>query len=200
MTQYKSEEPETELGETADEEPKEEDNSPNSHGHSHSNLLIKKKTSVSAYLLEFGIVVHSVIIGIALGVEQEEFVPLLIALSFHQLFEGIGLGVSLTNANKDQLLISVILGLVFALTTPTGIAIGIGLSLSTSSPTSQLIAEGVLESIAAGLLVYSSLVTLVSAAFESEKFFKQKHYEKAICFGCFYLGAALMAILAIWAY
>jgi len=150
-------------------------------------------------MLEFGISIHSVIIGVALGVEKSEFVPLLIALVFHQLFEGIGLGCTLTEANKKQLPLSAVLGIVFALTTPIGICIGIGIALSGYSPTGALIAEGVLESFSAGVLIYSALVSLVSVAFGTEKFLKQKHYEKAICFVSFYGGAGFMSLLAIWA-
>jgi len=44
--------------------------------------------------LELGIVAHSVIIGIALGVSNSPCTirPLLAALSFHQFFEGFALG------------------------------------------------------------------------------------------------------------
>ena len=45
-------------------------------------------------VLELGIVVHSVIIGLALGASKSSktIKPLVAALSFHQFFEGIGLG------------------------------------------------------------------------------------------------------------
>lgn len=45
-------------------------------------------------VLEIGIVVHSVIIGISLGASEsiDTIKPLLAALSFHQFFEGMGLG------------------------------------------------------------------------------------------------------------
>ena len=45
-------------------------------------------------VLELGIVVHSVIIGMSLGASQSASAikPLVVALSFHQFFEGIGLG------------------------------------------------------------------------------------------------------------
>lgn len=45
-------------------------------------------------VLELGIVVHSVIIGISLGASQDPdtIKPLVVALSFHQMFEGMGLG------------------------------------------------------------------------------------------------------------
>lgn len=45
-------------------------------------------------VLELGILVHSVIIGISLGVSDapSTLKPLLVALIFHQFLEGIGLG------------------------------------------------------------------------------------------------------------
>ncbi|KAA0025343.1 zinc transporter 5-like [Cucumis melo var. makuwa] len=45
-------------------------------------------------VLELGIVVHSVIIGIGLGVSEtpKTIRPLVVAITFHQLFEGMGLG------------------------------------------------------------------------------------------------------------
>lgn len=44
--------------------------------------------------MELGIVVHSLVIGISLGASERPSTirPLLGALSFHQFFEGIGLG------------------------------------------------------------------------------------------------------------
>jgi hypothetical protein len=48
-------------------------------------------------VLELGILVHSVIIGVSLGasVRSSTIRPLVGALSFHQFFEGIGLGGSI---------------------------------------------------------------------------------------------------------
>lgn len=45
-------------------------------------------------VLELGIVVHSVIIGISLGASEspKTIKPLVAALTFHQFFEGMGLG------------------------------------------------------------------------------------------------------------
>lgn len=45
-------------------------------------------------VLELGIIVHSVIIGIALGASDtpKTVKPLVAALTFHQFFEGMGLG------------------------------------------------------------------------------------------------------------
>ena len=48
-----------------------------------------RKRWLNTIVLEFGILTHSVIIGITLGVSPEsEFVGLLVAICFHQFFEG----------------------------------------------------------------------------------------------------------------
>ena len=48
---------------------------------------------IAAFLiLEFGVIVHSVIIGLNLGVVGEEFSTLYPVIVFHQSFEGLGIG------------------------------------------------------------------------------------------------------------
>lgn len=49
-----------------------------------------------------GIIVHSVIIGISLGASHDpkEIKPLVAALTFHQFFEGMGLGSCITQVCK----------------------------------------------------------------------------------------------------
>src|SRR5699024_42937 len=48
--------------------------------------------------LEFGIIFHSVFVGLTLAVAGDEFKTLYIVLVFHQLFEGLGLGTRLATA------------------------------------------------------------------------------------------------------
>lgn len=52
-------------------------------------------------ILEMGIVSHSVIIGLSLGVSQSPCTikPLVAALSFHQFFEGFALGGCISEVN-----------------------------------------------------------------------------------------------------
>lgn len=56
-------------------------------------------------VLELGIVIHSVIIGISLGTSQSPATikPLLVALSFHQFFEGMGLGGCISQVNSNYI-------------------------------------------------------------------------------------------------
>ncbi|XVE99009.1 hypothetical protein REPUB_Repub03eG0159400 [Reevesia pubescens] len=74
------------------------------HGHAHGSASQSQELVLSdselirhrivSQVLEVGIVVHSVVIGISLGASEspDTIKPLLAALSFHQFFEGMGLG------------------------------------------------------------------------------------------------------------
>ncbi|KAG0463641.1 hypothetical protein HPP92_019710 [Vanilla planifolia] len=139
------------------------------HGHAHGPVTGTSLTRhrVVSQVLELGILVHSVIIGISLGVSESSssIRPLVVALCFHQFFEGIGLGGCLVQA-RFKLRTTATMVLFFSLTTPMGIAVGIGVSsgYDENSPTA-LVVEGVLNACAAGILVYMALVDLLAADF-----------------------------------
>ncbi|KAK1387932.1 Zinc transporter 1 [Heracleum sosnowskyi] len=74
------------------------------HAHAHGSALLsqdeqRKLTDLTRHrvisqVLELGIIVHSIIIGVTLGASEspDTIKTLLAALSFHQFFEGLGLG------------------------------------------------------------------------------------------------------------
>ena len=87
------------------------------------HALLNQKTSAVA--LEFGIAVHSVLIGMTLGTTSEEFTPLLIAICFHQLFEGLALSSVLFEVQFAKHWTSLLMVLIYVCSTPFGIALGI---------------------------------------------------------------------------
>ncbi|KAF2179069.1 Zinc/iron permease, partial [Zopfia rhizophila CBS 207.26] len=54
--------------------------------------MVLKKQSLQITLIEGGILFHSVFVGMTISITSEGFVILLIAIIFHQMFEGLGLG------------------------------------------------------------------------------------------------------------
>ncbi|KAE8654115.1 Zinc transporter 5 [Hibiscus syriacus] len=146
------------------------------HGHAHGSadsrsdqdLLVTQliRQHIISQVLEVGIVVHSVVIGISLGASQsaDTIRPLVAALSFHQFFEGMGLGGCISQAEFKSLWVAII-GTFFSLTTPLGIAIGIGVSSFYKHNTQTALIVGVLNSASAGILVYMALVDLLAADF-----------------------------------
>nr|CAB3452428.1 unnamed protein product [Digitaria exilis] len=185
------------------------------HGHAHGSTALVAAVGggggdgekehalrhrVIAQVLELGIVVHSVIIGISLGASEETSTikPLVVALSFHQMFEGMGLGGCIVQA-KFKVRSIVTMVLFFCLTTPVGILVGIGISsvYNENSPTA-LIVEGILNSVAAGILVYMALVDLLAEDFMNPKVQSRGKLQLGINVSML-IGAGLMSMLAKWA-
>ncbi|KAJ2475131.1 hypothetical protein IWW47_006562, partial [Coemansia sp. RSA 2052] len=54
-----------------------------------------KRRALATYVLELGIALHSVLIGLALAISDRGFLALFLAVCFHQFFEGLALGTSL---------------------------------------------------------------------------------------------------------
>lgn len=172
-------------------------------GHSHvpdDEASSHVRHVVVSQILEFGIVSHSVIIGLSLGVSQSPCTirPLIAALSFHQFFEGFALGGCISQA-QFKTFSTALMACFFAITTPAGIAIGIAAS-SFYNPNSPraLVVEGIFDSISAGILVYMALVDLIAADFLSRRMSCNFQLQVTSYFSLF-LGAGLMSALAIWA-
>ncbi|KAK8935477.1 Zinc transporter 8 [Platanthera zijinensis] len=155
---------------------------------------------VISQVLELGILVHSVIIGISLGASGRVSTvkSLMIALSFHQFFEGMGLGGCLVQA-QFHIRPLIIMILFFALTTPMGIVIGIGISstYNENSP-KALITDGILNAGAAGILIYMALVDLLAADFMNPRVQKNGLLQLVIYIFLLF-GASFMSLLAKWA-
>jgi len=171
-------------------------------GHAHSHLLDNSSNNAATvYILEAGIAVHSIIIGVDLGLTIEEFRPLLMALVFHQFFEGIGLGYKLAELKSKKIIRPVINSMIYAITTPLGVVIGI-LSHIHSSPTnyvSSTEAKGIIDAMAGGILIYVSLVNMLYEEFKAESFQNLPVTHKILNYFSFYLGAGIMSVLALWA-
>ncbi|KAL0307072.1 UNVERIFIED_CONTAM: Zinc transporter 8 [Sesamum radiatum] len=178
------------------------------HGHAHGALSLEldsRETEllrhrVISQVLELGIIVHSVIIGIALGASEspKTIRPLIAALTFHQFFEGIGLGGCITQAKFNARAVA-IMAVFFSITTPSGIAVGIGISKNYSETSSKaLIVEGVFNSASAGILIYMALVDLLASDFMSPKLQSNGKLQLGANVSLL-MGAGCMSVLAKWA-
>ena len=158
---------------------------------------------VKAYLFEASVAVHSVIIGIGLGTLGESDLStiqaLTAAITFHQFFEAIALGMSLTSV-KEQLGFAKILGceILFALSVPVGIFIGIMIQQYGTEDNETVAA--VFNALAAGVLLYIAMLELLGKELLlSQTITINPGYDKITMVCSFTLGALVMAIIAIWA-
>ncbi|OVA02749.1 Zinc/iron permease [Macleaya cordata] len=175
----------------------------NHDGEEEDQQLMKLKQRLVSQVLEIGIIFHSVIIGVTLGMSQNKCTirPLVAALAFHQIFEGMGLGGCIAQAGFS-IGTTVYMCFMFAVTTPMGIVLGMILFSVTgyddSSP-KALILEGILGSLSSGVLIYMALVDLIAADFFHNKMMGCKPWRIKACYTALVLGSASMSVLALWA-
>ena len=164
---------------------------------------IRFKQQISAFLiLEFGVLFHSIIIGLNLGVVGDEFSTLYPVLVFHQSFEGLGIGARMSAIDfpRNKSWLPWALCAAYGLTTPIAIAAGLGVrtSYNPGSFTANVV-SGVLDSISAGILIYTGLVELLARDFLFNPHRTKNNKQLTFMLVCVFLGAGLMALLGKWA-
>jgi zinc transporter 1/2/3 len=180
---------------TNNQTPEEED--PNKTEAQNQKLLLQ------CLLLEAGILFHSIFIGMAVSVATgTSFVVLLVAISFHQTFEGFALGSRISairfpaGSMKPWLM-----ALAYGTTTPIGQAIGLAIH-TLYDPASQtgLLTVGSMNAVSSGLLLFAGLVELLAEDFLSDESYVTLQGKRRLqACASVVSGAALMALVGAWA-
>ncbi|KAF1824639.1 Zinc/iron permease [Dissoconium aciculare CBS 342.82] len=164
----------------------------------------EKRMILQCLLLEAGILFHSVFIGMALSVSTgPAFAVLLLAISFHQTFEGLALGTRIaaiksfsTSSTKPWLM-----SLMYGITTPIGQAIGLAVH-TLYDPASEfgLLMVGIVNGISSGLLLYAGLVQLIAEDFLSDHSYVELQGRRRVqaCLAVV-AGGLLMALVGAFA-
>ncbi|KAG5186524.1 hypothetical protein JKP88DRAFT_195725 [Tribonema minus] len=177
------------------------------HGHSHPDHggddTARSRSLVTMIVFELGVALHSVIIGVSLGVVGgREFTTLLVALVFHQFFEGLALGSAVVLTEPTARAAFAAAG-AFALSAPLGTAIGIGARASfNANATATLWLLGAFEALSGGTLIYTALVELITYGLTLSPRFAARGAPAgsvAAAFLGMYSGAAAMSVLGKWA-
>lgn len=163
----------------------------------------QKRRMLQCVLLEAGILFHSVFIGMAVSVATgPPFVVFLVAIAFHQTFEGLALGSRIAAIQFPRSSVRPwLMVLAYGLTTPIGQAIGLAVH-RLYDPLSQtgLLMVGIMNAISSGLLLFAGLVQLLAEDFLTEKSYKSLKGKKRRNAGLAVLaGATLMAIVGAFA-
>ena len=160
------------------------------------------RQQISAFLmLEFGMIFHSVVIGLNLGVVGDEFSTLYPVLVFHQSFEGLGIGARMSSIPfRPDTWLPWLLCAADGFTTPVAIAVGLGVR-TTYNPNSYVanVVSGVLDAISAGILIYTSLVELLARDFLFNPIRTKDNKRLVFMMVCVQLGTGVMALLGKWA-
>lgn len=157
-------------------------------------------------LLEAGILFHSVFIGMAVSVATgTSFVVLLVAICFHQTFEGFALGSRIASLIPDLFPPSSmkpwLMSIAYGTTTPIGQAIGLVLhNFYDPASTTGLLMVGITNAISSGLLLFAGLVELLAEDFLSEESYVtlqgRRRFEACLAVAA---GAVLMAFVGAFA-
>lgn len=187
-----------------------------------SNIMAESYSAqlTAVFILEFGVIFHSIFIGLTLAVSGPEFITLYIVLVFHQTFEGLGLGARLAEVPwpSSKRWTPYFLALGYGLSTPIAIAVGLGVreNFGPESKTA-LLTNGIFDSISAGILIYTGLIELMAHEFMFSPYMQNGPVSRTLyAFGLVTLGAGkfhrvfhkqritdflpgLMAVLGYWA-
>ena len=182
------------------------------HHHHHTSDLnpsdpsaqaLHQKALLQCLLLEAGILFHSIFIGMALSVTTgPPFAVLLLAISFHQTFEGLALGSRIAAlAFPAKSLKPWLMALAYGTTTPIGQAIGLAIHrLYDPASETGLLTVGVMNAVSSGLLLFAGLVELLAEDFLSEESYRVLRGKRRLqACGSVVGGATLMALVGAWA-
>lgn len=156
--------------------------------------------TVISTTFEAGVIFHSIFIGITIGISSsaDTVRSLMVALMFHQMCEGLALGVTFVKAEYSVLKYC-LLGVLFLVITPLGIGIGMGVGNSYSAESKAALGfEGAFDSLSAGILIYNGLVDLIVPTFSREELPAQT-WLQGLGFVCMFVGGAIMSLIAKWA-
>jgi hypothetical protein len=175
----------------------------NQFGSSQQNA---QKKLLQCLLLEAGILFHSIFIGMALSVATgTSFVVLLVAISFHQTFEGFALGSRIASLIPSLFPAASpkpwLMAFAYGTTTPIGQVIGLGLhNLYDPGSATGLLMVGMTNAFSSGLLLFAGLVEILAEDFLSDRSYEvlkgRSRLEACLAVAS---GAMLMALVGAFA-
>lgn len=179
-----------------------DDENDNSDDEGYAGDVASPNEVVGLIIMEAGIVVHSLFIGITLALAEQEAVSLSLAVLAHQTFEGLGLGARLARIPRTDgsAWLPRALAFIFALVTPLGVLVGLAVRMRyTPDSPAHFIGTGLSDAASAGILLYTGLVELMGG----EMVFAQDlacapFSDVAVATGAMIGGGFVMSLMALW--
>eukprot|EP00282_Hemiselmis_andersenii_P021154 CAMPEP_0172031672 /NCGR_PEP_ID=MMETSP1041-20130122/19439_1 /TAXON_ID=464988 /ORGANISM="Hemiselmis andersenii, Strain CCMP439" /LENGTH=427 /DNA_ID=CAMNT_0012688217 /DNA_START=54 /DNA_END=1337 /DNA_ORIENTATION=- len=153
-----------------------------------------------AIMFEISCLLHSVFIGAAIGLALDKTTQavLMIAVSAHQVLEGISLGCALRSAGFSAVKNATMI-FSFAAAIPIGILIGMYIQVQggTESKEMKLLAAAT-QSLSGGMLLYNGVVQVVLQELSREQLQRAPWHVRRHAYAALVLGASSMCVVAIW--
>ena len=154
-----------------------------------------------------GLLFHNLFVGIALGVTDDDW-ALLIAITCHQAFEGLGLGSRTLRMTYWCWRKIFLVDVAFSLAAPIGIILGLLFKEAIDNSKGYEAADATFQALSGGILIYLALVhfaqayqeTIPNTPEDKKGFLKRReNTHRWLSFLGVLLGAAVMSIIGIWA-
>lgn len=170
-------------------------------GHGHVHCIDPTDDNLSVWVMEAGIIFHSILIGITTVVSGDSgFWRLLVVIIFHQMFEGLALGSRIAALTSVSSLSKLLMAGAFACITPIGMGIGIGvLQQFNGSDKATLIALGTLNSLSAGILMWVGFVEMWAGDWIHGYLKRAGVALTTVAMASLLCGMILMGVLGKWA-
>ncbi|KAI0702403.1 Zinc/iron permease [Cerioporus squamosus] len=179
-------------------------------GESTETKVGQRRQVIGILVLQLGIMIHSLVIGLTLSITSgSEFTSLVIAIVFHQLFEGLSLGIRIAGLpTRDSehgfhilpgRTLKPLLAATFAITTPLGIGIGLATlgGVKTKGP-NLILVQGVMSAISAGMLIYAACVEMLAGDFVMDAhLWRSSVRRQALALGSLFAGVIAMAAIGM---
>mmetsp|Transcript_44160 Transcript_44160/g.70621 ORF Transcript_44160/g.70621 Transcript_44160/m.70621 type:complete len:321 (-) Transcript_44160:1418-2380(-) len=167
------------------------------HGHhAHHTNEVSKHVAI---VVELGVLCHSLLIGFDLGLQDKQhWNSLVIAVAFHQFFEGLALAQVIVDAKLPSKKV-ILMTLFFSLTTAVGIALGIAVHSIIPRGATLNIVVGILNSLCGGIILYIGLISLFVPWFvNNQELIQGPVVHSLVGFSGIAVGFAIMAVIGIW--
>ncbi|ESL10658.1 cation transporter [Trypanosoma rangeli SC58] len=161
---------------------------------------------VSALFMEFGVTLHSVFIGLTVGISSDtQTKALLVALVFHQMFEGLALGSRLADASM-RMTLELLLAVIFSISAPVGTAVGVGAVVGSKvsvTGAAFVVVQAIFDSMCGGILMYLGFVLMLSdfpmdLRRHAGAGMAHSGWKRLAMFVALWAGAGLMAGIGKW--
>nr|KAG5713268.1 hypothetical protein BaRGS_007795 [Batillaria attramentaria] len=146
------------------------------HHHHHQSLMastsceagaISQVSGVRALLLLIALSFHTVFDGLAVGLQEsnDSVWEVFAAISVHKALVAFCLGLELASASPDNRRKPYILIFLFSLISPIGIAIGMGVTSGHVNELAELLTSSVLQALATGTFLYVTFFEILGQQF-----------------------------------
>ncbi|RUS79139.1 hypothetical protein EGW08_013086 [Elysia chlorotica] len=135
-------------------------NHENTHNHSH----VPKAVGLRAFLLLIALSFHTIFDGLAVGLQtsESEVWVVFAAITIHKSVIAFCIGLEIFQGNRDKLVQAAMWLLIFAIMSPIGIGVGIGITSGSSDELARLLAASILQGLAGGTFMYVTFLEILN--------------------------------------